>query len=141
MVSGFRTPGRPTHNGVDLGAARGTPVRAASPGTVLTVRCNVVPAAHGCDVDGSVQIGGCGWYVDIGHAGGVITRYCHLGQRPFVLPGQQVLAGTPIGRVGSSGNSSGPHLHYEVHLSHDQSPAGAVDPVPFMRGVGAPLGA
>ena len=54
--------------------------------------------------------------------------------------GQQVAAGQHIGMVGTTGNSSGPHLHFEVHLNGDRSSAGAIDPVPFMRGKGAPLG-
>jgi murein DD-endopeptidase MepM/ murein hydrolase activator NlpD len=74
------------------------------------------------------------------HAGGVMTRYCHMVMRPEVHPGQQVTAGQPIGLSGSSGNSSGPHLHFEVHLNGDRTAAGAVDPVPFMQQVGAPLG-
>src|SRR6266540_2169322 len=64
IVSGFRTPDRPTHDGVDLGAARGTPIHAASTGVVTTVRCNISPPEHGCDRDGSPQTPGCGWYVD-----------------------------------------------------------------------------
>ena len=82
---------------------------------------------------------GCGWYVDILHAGNVITRYCHMVSRPIVRVGQYVGAGEVIGLSGSSGNSSGPHLHFEVHLNGDSSNAGAVDPVPFMNQVGAPL--
>jgi murein DD-endopeptidase MepM/ murein hydrolase activator NlpD len=139
VVSGFHTPERPTHNGVDLAARRGTLIRAAASGTVLTAKCNVVPEAHGCDRDGSPQIKGCGWYVDLQHAAGVITRYCHMAQQPFVTPGQQILVGQPLGLVGSSGHSSGPHLHYETHVNGDPSPSGAVDPVQFMRDVGAPL--
>jgi len=107
---------------------------------VTVVRCNISLPEHGCDRDGSRQIAGCGWYVDITHAGGVITRYCHMGQRPFVEQGRQVVVGQVIGLVGSSGHSSGPHLHYEVHLNRDPSAAGAVDPVRFMHDVGAPLG-
>jgi len=140
VISGFHTPERPTHNGVDLAAPRGTIIRAAASGTVLTVRCNVNPASHGCDQDGSPDVKGCGWYVDLQDAAGVITRYCHLQAQPFVHEGQSVVVGQPLGLVGSSGHSSGPHLHYEVHLNHDQTAAGAVDPVPFMREVGAPLG-
>ena len=49
-------------------------------------------------------------------------------------------AGQSIGYSGSSGNSSGPHLHFEVHLNGDASYNGAVDPVKFMQDVGAPLG-
>jgi murein DD-endopeptidase MepM/ murein hydrolase activator NlpD len=61
-------------------------------------------------------------------------------QRPFVSVGQQVAAGDIIGRVGSSGNSSGPHLHYEVHLNNDRTSRGAIDPVGYMQQQGAPLG-
>ncbi|GAA4722563.1 M23 family metallopeptidase [Phytohabitans rumicis] len=112
----------------------------AASGTVLTVRCNVDPASHGCDIDGSRKSAAATSYVDIAHAGGVITRYCHMGQRPFVEQGRHIVVGHVIGLVGSSGHSSGPHLHYEVHLNRDSSAAGAVDPVRFMRDVGAPLG-
>jgi murein DD-endopeptidase MepM/ murein hydrolase activator NlpD len=139
VVSGFRTVDRPSHDGVDLGTARGTPIRAASAGTVLVVRCNVVPASYGCDRDGSPSTPGCGWYVDLLHADRVITRYCHMLTRPAVVAGQPVVAGQVIGVVGSSGHSSGPHLHFEVHLNGDSGPAGAVDPVAFMA-TRAPLG-
>ncbi|GAA0907471.1 M23 family metallopeptidase [Virgisporangium aurantiacum] len=138
VVSGFRTPERPTHHGVDLAATRGTPIRAASTGTVTTVRCNVSPADHGCDVDGSPQIRGCGWYVDIEHPGGVVTRYCHMLTHPYVEPGQAVTVGEVIGIVGTSGNSSGPHLHYEVH-NGDHAASSATNPVTFMASVNAPL--
>jgi murein DD-endopeptidase MepM/ murein hydrolase activator NlpD len=142
VVSAFRTPQRPAHHGADIAAAKGTPVRAASAGQVTTVRCNAsrggVPVS--CDVDGSPAVVGCGWYVDILHADRVITRYCHLVSRPSVSAGQFVAAGAVIGAVGSSGNSSGPHLHFEVHVGGDAGPAGAVDPRPWMSDRGAPLG-
>jgi murein DD-endopeptidase MepM/ murein hydrolase activator NlpD len=54
--------------------------------------------------------------------------------------GEQVVAGQPIGLSGTSGHSSGPHLHFEVHVNGDSSPTGAVDPIRFMNNVGAPLG-
>lgn len=138
IVSGFRTAQRPAHHGVDLGAARGTPIRAAAAGTVTVARCNVVPASHGCDQDGSPQIRGCGWYVDIEHPGDIVTRYCHMLIRPYVNIGQQVTVGQTIGIVGTSGNSSGPHLHFETHLG-DHSSQTATDPVQFMDKVCAPL--
>jgi len=139
IVSGFRTAGRPTHNGVDLGVPKGTAIHAASSGTVITAKCNV-PSFWSCDRDGSPSIPGCGWYVDILHADNMITRYCHMVSRPEVTVGQSVTAGQEIGRSGSSGNSSGPHLHFEVHQNGDASSVGAISPIDFMAKVGAPLG-
>ncbi|GAB4054734.1 M23 family metallopeptidase [Catellatospora paridis] len=140
VVSDFRTEHRPRHNGVDLDAARGDIVVAASAGTVVQVRCDISPQWWGCDRDGNLATPGCGWYVDIKHAGNFITRYCHLGKRPDVTIGDTVLAGQPIGVVGNSGHSSGPHLHFEVHADGDRSSAGAIPPVPYMINVGAALG-
>jgi murein DD-endopeptidase MepM/ murein hydrolase activator NlpD len=143
IVSGFRTPDRPSHYGVDLGVPKGTVIHAASSGVVLTAKCNASSPSGGpwsCDIDGSSAVHGCGWYVDILHAGNVITRYCHMVTRPDVTVGQTVTAGQPIGHSGSSGNSSGPHVHFEVHLNGDSSNGGAVNPVPFMQQQGAPLG-
>lgn len=141
ISSGFRTADRPGHNGVDIAVAKGTDVRAAAAGIVLVAMCNahVGSKPYSCDVDGGIFVTGCGWYVDIQHAGGVITRYCHMQQRPFVVPGQLVAAGEVIGKSGSSGNSSGPHVHFEVHLDGDQSGAGATNPIPFMAAKGAAL--
>ena len=139
IVSGFRTAARPTHNGVDFAARKGTPIHATAAGVVDVAMCNA--STDNCNVDGSVAVRGCGWYVDVRHAGNVITRYCHMVSRPEVSVGQQVVAGQILGQIGSSGNSSGPHLHFEVHLNGDSSSSGAVDPVMFMSEVGAPLGA
>jgi murein DD-endopeptidase MepM/ murein hydrolase activator NlpD len=139
--SGFRTAERPTHAGVDLILGRNTPIRAAAGGIVSVVKCNIDSrGSHTCDIDGWPGKGGCGWMVEIKHAGNLMTRYCHMVVRPLVRVGQQVAAGEVIGRVGTSGNSSGPHLHFEVHINNDRSSAGAVDPVAFMRDRGAPLG-
>ncbi|MET7807401.1 M23 family metallopeptidase [Micromonospora chersina] len=140
VVSGFRTTERPSHNGVDLAADKRTDIHAASAGRVLVARCD--PDRSGkrdCDRDGWPGKGGCGWFVDILHAGGYITRYCHMIERPRVVPGQSVVAGEVIGLSGTSGNSSGPHLHFEVHIDSDRSSRGAVNPVPFMRERGAPV--
>ena len=135
--SGFRTAQRPGHNGVDLVVPRGTPVRAAAAGTVLTARC--APATGDCDVDGSLQVAGCGWYVELAHAGGWSTRYCHLLHAPPVRPGEAVAAGTLLGYAGTSGNSDGPHLHFEVHAGVPPVPGDAVDPVPFLAARGVSL--
>ncbi|SBT48970.1 M23 family metallopeptidase [Micromonospora auratinigra] len=140
IVSGFRTAERPSHNGVDLAAVKRTKIHAAATGRVLVARCD--PDHSGrrdCNRDGWPGKGGCGWFVDILHAGGYITRYCHMIEQPYVVPGQMVQAGDVIGSSGTSGNSSGPHLHFEVHVDGDRSSRGAIDPVPFMRQRGAPV--
>jgi murein DD-endopeptidase MepM/ murein hydrolase activator NlpD len=141
VTSGFRTASRPTHNGVDIAVSKGTQIHAATSGVVLVALCNahVGGLPYGCDRDGGVFVQGCGWYVDILHAGQTITRYCHQMVRPFVHVGQTVAAGEVIGLSGSSGNSSGPHLHFEVHINGDSSGRGAIDPIPFMNQVGASL--
>jgi murein DD-endopeptidase MepM/ murein hydrolase activator NlpD len=138
LVSGFRTAVRPAHDGVDLGAARNTPIRAASSGTVIRVVCNA--STNNCDVDGSRSISGCGWYVEVQHALNYVTRYCHMVRRPSVTVGQSVVTGQVLGYVGSSGSSSGPHLHFEIHAGTPATRANAVDPIKFMTARGAPLG-
>jgi murein DD-endopeptidase MepM/ murein hydrolase activator NlpD len=134
LVSGFRTSTRPAHDGVDLGAARFTPIRSAAAGTVIRVVCNA--STNNCNVDGSRSISGCGWYVEVLHAGGIVTRYCHMVRRPSVTVGQRVAKGTVLGNVGSSGASSGPHLHFEVHTGQPATRANAVSPIAFMRARG-----
>ncbi len=145
--SGFRTAARPGHDGVDLIAARGTVIRAASAGTVVRVRCNI--AGHSwdapfatvmpCDTDGYPGLGGCGWYAEVRHAGNIESRYCHMIRRPLVTVGQIVATGQPLGYVGTSGNSSGPHLHYEIHENYPATESNATDPIPFMAGKGVSL--
>jgi murein DD-endopeptidase MepM/ murein hydrolase activator NlpD len=145
IVSGFRTPERPRHDGVDLGAPRHTTIVAAASGTVIRVRCNAIDTRTGgewgCDRDGDPDLTmGCGWYVDIAHPGGIITRYCHMQTQPYVKVGDPVIAGQPIGEVGSTGHSSGPHLHFEVHVDADEESSGAINPIGWMADHGAPLG-
>ncbi|WP_455580204.1 M23 family metallopeptidase [Couchioplanes caeruleus] len=131
------------HAGVDIVGAniRHQPIRAAATGTVITEMCNA--STGNCDRDGGLGVIGCGWMIEIRHPGNVATRYCHMAQRPSVRKGQTVTAGTVIGVVGSSGNSSGPHLHYEVHtgIAAGAFPAdpSSIDPVPFMAVQGAAL--
>lgn len=92
--------GRPAmHTGIDYKAAYGTAVRATASGTVLSAGRN----------------GGYGRVVEIDHGNGIVTRYAHL-SRIRVAKGTQVAAGKIIGSVGSSGRSTGPHLHYETRL-------------------------
>jgi murein DD-endopeptidase MepM/ murein hydrolase activator NlpD len=139
VQGGFRTPQRPRHRGVDMMAFRGTPIRAASEGTVLEVVCDI-QAGGSCDVSGSPSSRGCGWYVKLGHPGRFATLYCHMLRRPSVTVGQHVSVGDVIGLVGTSGNSSFPHLHFETHVNAPPtSDLTAVDPMIFMASVGAPL--
>ena len=88
------------HGGIDLGAPKGTPVRAALPGTVYVVRYST---------------SGYGYHVMIDHGGGFVTLYAHC-SKLFVTEGQKVDAGTIIAEVGSTGRSTGPHLHFEVRI-------------------------
>jgi hypothetical protein len=99
------------HTGLDLHGETGNPVRATADGTVTT-------AGWG---------GGYGRVVDIDHGNGLTTRYGHLSAID-VRVGQSVKAGQIIGRVGSTGRSTGPHLHYETRLRKE-----AVDPQKFLR--------
>lgn len=105
------------HDGLDLTSGCSTAIVAASSGTVEYVG----------------WYGGYGNYVRINHGGGVSTAYGHIVNGGFrVSPGQQVSAGQLIALVGSTGNSTGCHLHYEVHIN-----GATIDPAPFMaaRGV------
>lgn len=97
------TGDRRFHAGTDLGAPTGTPVLAAAKG----------------QVESANWMGGYGLAVVIQHTSAQQTLYGHMSEI-FVQPGQWVEPGTVIGRVGSTGNSTGPHLHFEVrHLSQD----------------------
>jgi len=89
--------------GIDIGIPPGTIVRAIADGRV---------AFAGGDACCSY-----GYYVDIDHGDGITTRYGHLTYVPAFTAGQVVHAGDPIGLSGSTGNSTGPHLHFEVRLN------------------------
>ena len=99
------------HTGIDLAAALGTPVLAAADGIVVAVAHTSV---------------GYGNYVMIAHGGGVITLYAHLLETDVGL-GDRVARGKKIGLEGSSGLSTGPHVHFEVRIN-DQ----VVDPTRFL---------
>lgn len=85
------------HTGTDIGAQLGAPIWAAMDGTVALAREN----------------GGYGNCVILDHGGGVMTLYGHM-SAILVQEGDTVLQGSQIGRVGSTGNSTGPHLHFEA---------------------------
>lgn len=100
-VPGARiTQGLHGHNGIDFGAPRGTPIYASADGTVIVAR-------------NAGWNGGYGNYVVITHANGTQTLYAHL-VNAIVTPGQTVDAGQVIGYMGSTGKSTGVHLHFEV---------------------------
>ncbi|MHB8146981.1 MAG: M23 family metallopeptidase [Vulcanimicrobiaceae bacterium] len=102
------------HEGVDLGADYGDAVRAAAAGTVVSA---------------GWEAGGFGIKIDIDHGNGYHTWYAHLSSVD-VHPGEHVYKGETIAAVGSTGFSTGPHLHYQV--MHDGVP---VNPTPFLSGI------
>jgi murein DD-endopeptidase MepM/ murein hydrolase activator NlpD len=75
-------------------------------------------------------MGGYGNMVEIDHGNGLATRYGHLSE-VLVDEGQQVKANEVVGRLGSTGRSTGPHLHYEVRIDGDP-----VDPMRFLKAGG-----
>ncbi|MFI5260212.1 MAG: peptidoglycan DD-metalloendopeptidase family protein [Candidatus Paceibacteria bacterium] len=101
LPGGLITQGIHGWNAVDLSAARGTPIHAAADGTVIIARNN------------GGWNGGYGNYVVITHDNGSQTLYGHM-KNTIVSPGQSVSAGQVIGYEGSTGESTGPHLHFEV---------------------------
>jgi murein DD-endopeptidase MepM/ murein hydrolase activator NlpD len=100
------------HPGIDLSGAYGTPIYATADGTVLRAGWNS---------------GGYGNLVEIDHGRGITTRYGHM-SAILVSAGQHVTRGQQIGRMGSTGRSTGNHLHYEVRID-----GRAVNPIPFMK--------
>ncbi len=120
------------HAGVDLMANTGTAIYATAAGTVLDAGCT----SAFCDRPGGLDVPGCGLRVNIDHGGGIVTRYCHA-VRLAVHTGQRVTAGQVIAWVGSTGNSSGPHLHFEVHThAPPATNDNAIEPLGFLRSVG-----
>jgi murein DD-endopeptidase MepM/ murein hydrolase activator NlpD len=104
--------GRPAmHTGLDFRAATGDPVRATANGKVVS----------------SGWAGGYGRMVEIDHGNGLSTRYGHLSEI-HVKVGDSIKIGQVVGAVGSTGRSTGPHLHYETRIDGD-----AVDPQKFLR--------
>lgn len=135
LWGGYRTPDRPGHDGIDIGAEKGAEILAAAAGTVVRSKCNASldGEPYSCDVDGSPEVMGCGWYVDIEHPDDSVTRYCHMMSQPLVKVGDTVAAGQLIGYVGSSGNSGAPHLHFQTHTGGAPAESdNATEPLEFM---------
>lgn len=125
------------HKGVDLAAPHGREIRAAAAGTVST-HSNFYQYQ---DRFGVWRTGGAGYYSTINHGGGVYTHYFHQ-SRHAVWSGW-VNAGQVIGYVGSTGGSSGPHLHFEVRVGGPWAEGfgtGIQDPVRWMNNRGVRLG-
>jgi murein DD-endopeptidase MepM/ murein hydrolase activator NlpD len=104
--------GAAMHPGIDLSGAYGTPIYATADGVVLRSGWNS---------------GGYGNLVEIDHGRGITTRYGHM-SAILVSPGQHITRGQQVGRMGSTGRSTGNHLHYEVRID-----GRAVNPIPFMK--------
>jgi murein DD-endopeptidase MepM/ murein hydrolase activator NlpD len=104
---------RAMHGGIDLAGPVGTPIYATADGIIGRSEWNS---------------GGYGNLVEINHGQGIQTRYGHL-SRLIAQPGQRVRRGDVIGLMGSTGRSTGSHLHYEVRID-----GRAVNPIPFIQG-------
>lgn len=102
------------HKGIDFGSGYGAPIRAVGDG-------RVIGAGYLASENGYGKI------VLVRHAGGVVTAYAHM-SRVSVRSGERVKAGEVLGRVGSTGHSTGPHLHFEVRIGGSQ-----VNPVRWLR--------
>jgi len=117
FTSGFGTRSDPfrgraaMHAGIDLAGPTGTPIYAAADATVSFAGVR----------------GGYGNFIELGHGAGIATRYGHL-SRIMVANGERVRRGQLIGLMGSTGRSTGPHLHYEVRID-----GRAVNPLPFLQ--------
>jgi murein DD-endopeptidase MepM/ murein hydrolase activator NlpD len=119
FTSGFGYRWGVLHAGIDLANSIGTPIHAVSDGVVI----DAGPTA------------GYGMWVKLRHADGTVTLYGHV-NTTMVSVGQRVMAGDQIATMGNRGNSTGPHLHFEVLLGGTQR----VDPVPWLAKRGLSVG-
>ena len=119
FTSGFGYRWGVLHAGIDLANSIGTPIHAVSDGLVI----DAGPTA------------GYGMWVKLRHADGTVTLYGHV-NTTMVRVGQRVMAGDKIATMGNRGNSTGPHLHFEVLLGGSQR----IDPVPWLAKRGLSVG-
>jgi murein DD-endopeptidase MepM/ murein hydrolase activator NlpD len=120
LTSCYRTSSRPSHAGIDMAAGYGTPIRAVTGGTVRSA---------------GWRFGGYGISVVVEHGVNVHTHYAHM-SRDIVSPGQRVSKGQVIGYVGSTGDSTGNHLHFEVWRGWFNQ----ISPAPYLRAHGVRVG-
>jgi murein DD-endopeptidase MepM/ murein hydrolase activator NlpD len=112
LTSGYGRRWGRMHRGVDVAGPVGTPIMAAAPGVVERAGWNS---------------GGYGYLVEVRHPDGSMTRYAH-NSRILVRAGQEVDQGQQISEMGSTGYSTGPHLHFEIHIPNQ----GTVNPVAYL---------
>ncbi|MEO0883762.1 MAG: M23 family metallopeptidase [Pseudomonadota bacterium] len=109
--SGFGRRGRSSHKGIDISASTGTSIYSGARGRIAEAQWR----------------NGFGYQIVIDHGWGLYTRYAHLnGFAPGITVGASVGAGALIGFVGSSGNASGPHLHYEILTGDIRNSRGSI---------------
>jgi murein DD-endopeptidase MepM/ murein hydrolase activator NlpD len=99
------------HTGIDFRGEVGDPIRATAAGTVTAAGWS----------------GGYGKMVEVNHGNGLATRYGHLSQIDVII-GDKIRIGQIVGRLGSTGRSTGPHVHYETRIDGE-----AVDPQKFLN--------
>lgn len=119
VTSGFGPRWGTMHKGQDFGMAVGTPVKAAKSGKVV-VTMHLAPSGSG--------YGGYGNVVQIEHGDGKWTLYAHLSE-VLVTNGQDVKQGDVIAKSGNTGDSTGPHLHFEIRT---EKSGGQIDPAPLL---------
>jgi murein DD-endopeptidase MepM/ murein hydrolase activator NlpD len=124
LTSSYRTPRRRNHAGVDLAAPSGTPIRA--------VACGVVSF-----LQGTAQTGGYGNLICVKHSSRFTTCYAHLSRFSDERVGDLVRQGEVIGYVGSTGRSTGPHLHFETRSGNPYG-RNDFDPAPYLAGRAIP---
>lgn len=120
FTSSYRSAHRPSHAGIDLAAPSGSPIR--------SVACGVVSF-----LAGTAHTGGYGNYICVKHSTQLTTCYAHLSRFSDERIGDQVRRGEVIGYVGSTGHSTGPHLHFEVRSGNPYG-RNDVDPAPYLAG-------
>src|SRR5699024_8805056 len=113
------------HQGIDVasGDIEGTPITAFADGEVTISKSNGTTFRSSSNNMGT----GYGWYVEVKHDNGMRTRYAHMMEKGKAV-GSKVKAGDEIGKVGSTGASTGAHLHFEVIINGEK-----IDPMPYVK--------